>query len=320
MSGRLAQRYWTSLIQARPEARERLIEHGRRRDLPLWRRYLAALLDFEPAGPDDRRAPAKARGTEPVANERPPAQGEEAATSGQHYTLDLPIALTAAAQRVAYAPAQAARRGPVGALVLAAVLAVATVLGVSVWASGGGATQPLPIVVGASPSPTLPERARKESGGFAWVVPDGWRRDVKTGTEVHYTSPDGTQELAAKSTLDRGDLLAIWRTSERNAAQGERYRKIQLKATTFRDYPAVVWEYTFQLDGVPWHARLLGFNAGGKSYQVNTWYRPAVETEALAVYREATDTFVAIVPETSPPDTAQPSGRPSVEPSVQPEE
>ncbi|MFE6172227.1 hypothetical protein [Streptomyces sp. NPDC056464] len=310
MSGRLAQRYRTSLTQARPEARDRLIEHGRRRDLPLWRRYLAALLDFDPAGPGDRRALAKADGTEPAANERPPAQGEEPPASGHHYTLDLPIALTGTEPRVAYAPAEAARRRPVGALVLAAVLVVATVLGVSVWASGGGATQPLPIVVGASPSPTLPEGAREESGGFAWVVPDGWRRDVKTGAEVHYTSPDGTQELVAKSSLDRGDLLAIWRTSERNASQGERYRKIQLKATTFREYPAVVWEYTFQLNGVPWHARLLGFNAAGKSYQVNTWYRPAVETEALGVYREATDTFVAIVPETGSPDSAQPSVQP----------
>jgi hypothetical protein len=117
---------------------------------------------------------------------------------------------------------------------------------------------------------------------------------VKTGAEVHYTSPDGTQELAAKSALARGDLMESWETSEQNARQGQAYRKIRLEETTFRGHPAVVWEYTFTLKGVPWHARLLGFNAHGKSYQINTWYQPEIEAQALETYAEVRDSFTLV--------------------------
>ncbi|MEU4656692.1 serine/threonine-protein kinase [Streptomyces sp. NPDC023723] len=149
-------------------------------------------------------------------------------------------------------------------------------------------------VEGTSRPPSLPPGARQEAGGFAWTPPDGWRRDVKTGSEVHYTAPDGRQELVAKSALARGDLLETWQTSERNAHQGENYRKIRLARTTFRDHPAVIWEYTFTLKDVPWHARLLGFTADGKSYQVNTWYQPETEADALKVYEKVKKSFTLL--------------------------
>ncbi|WP_164555523.1 MULTISPECIES: hypothetical protein [unclassified Streptomyces] len=151
-----------------------------------------------------------------------------------------------------------------------------------------------PTVAGTSRPATLPPGTRREAGGFAWAPPDGWRRDVQTGAEIHYTSPDGDQELAAKSSLARGDLLETWRTSERNAHQGQDYVKIRLEETTFRGHPAVVWEYTFTLKGLPWHARLLGFNAGGKSYQINTWYRPENGTAALKTYERVKESFTVL--------------------------
>ncbi|MEU5636579.1 serine/threonine-protein kinase [Streptomyces rishiriensis] len=159
-----------------------------------------------------------------------------------------------------------------------------------------------PAVTGADPSasptvegtfrpPSLPPGAHQEAGGFAWATPEGWRRDVKTGAEVHYTSPDGVQELVAKSSLARGDLMDTWRTSEQNARQGRDYRRIRLEETTFRGLRAVVWEYTFTLKGTPWHARLLGFDENGKSYQVNTWYQPGTEEAALRTYEKVKDSF-----------------------------
>ncbi|WP_437051582.1 protein kinase domain-containing protein [Streptomyces sp. enrichment culture] len=151
-----------------------------------------------------------------------------------------------------------------------------------------------PTVEGTSRPATLPPGARREAGGFAWSPPDGWRRNVRTGAEIHYTSPDGSQELAAKSSLARGDLLRTWQTSERNAHQGRDYVKIRLEETTFRGHPAVVWEYTFTLDGLPWHARLLGFDVGGTSYQINTWYRPGTEAAALATYEEVKRGFTVL--------------------------
>ncbi|MFF6953445.1 protein kinase [Streptomyces iakyrus] len=161
-------------------------------------------------------------------------------------------------------------------------------------ATSGTTTAPSPTVEGTTRPQTLPPGTHREAGGFAWATPDGWRRDVKTGAEVHYTSPDGTQELVGKSSLARGDLLETWQTSERNAHQGQDYRKIRLEETTFRGHPAVVWEYTFTLKGVHWHARLLGFNVTGKSYQVNTWYDAGIEQEARATYEKVRDSFTVL--------------------------
>ncbi|MFD5591111.1 protein kinase [Streptomyces griseorubiginosus] len=153
---------------------------------------------------------------------------------------------------------------------------------------------PSSTVEGTSRPRSLPPGAHEEAGGFAWATPTGWRRDVKTGAEVHYTSPDGKQELAAKSSLARGDLMETWETSEQNAHQGQDYRKIRLEETTFRDHPAVVWEYTFTLGGIPWHAQLLGFNEGDKSYQINTWYQPDIEQKALDTYEKVKDSFTVL--------------------------
>ncbi|WP_455753250.1 protein kinase domain-containing protein [Streptomyces coeruleorubidus] len=162
------------------------------------------------------------------------------------------------------------------------------------------ATEPTPdstpsaTVGGTSRPQSLPPGAHREAGGFAWATPEGWRRDVKTGAEVHYTSPDGTQELVGKSSLARGDLLETWQSSERNAQQGKDYRKIRLEETTYRGHPAVIWEYTFTLRGVHWHARLLGFNVDGKSYQINTWYDSGIEPEALRTYEKVKDSFTVL--------------------------
>ncbi|WP_333777222.1 hypothetical protein [Streptomyces sp. IBSBF 3136] len=157
-----------------------------------------------------------------------------------------------------------------------------------------GPTGGSPTVDGTAKPSGPPPGGRVEAGGFAWAPPRGWRRDVKTGAEVHYTSPDGRQELVAKSSLARGDLWETWQQSERDARQGRDYVRVRLARTSFQGHPAVVWEYTFTLRGTPWHARLLGFDADGKSYQVNTWYQPEIETEAVQTYSTVKETFTVL--------------------------
>lgn len=149
-------------------------------------------------------------------------------------------------------------------------------------------------VEGTSRPRGLPPGAHEEAGGYAWATPKGWRRDVKTGAEVHYTSPDGEQELLAKSSLARGELLKTWEESERNARQGQDYTKITLAETTYQDHPAVVWEYTFTLDGTHWHARLLGFDVEGKSYQISTWYHQEIEDQAVRTYERVRESFTVL--------------------------
>ncbi|MGY0486550.1 protein kinase domain-containing protein [Streptomyces sp. WG-D5] len=164
--------------------------------------------------------------------------------------------------------------------------------------AGGTATPTTsraPTVEGTSraPTQTLPAGSRQEAG-YAWVPPKGWERVVKTASEVHYTSPDGTQELVAQSALAKDDLLATWQKSERAAHQGQDYEKIRLARTTYRGRPAVVWEYLFTLKGARWHAELLGFERGTRSYQVGTWYRPEVEDRARATYEKVKKTFTPL--------------------------
>ncbi|MGW7405714.1 protein kinase domain-containing protein [Streptomyces sp. NPDC054833] len=167
----------------------------------------------------------------------------------------------------------------------------------SVSSDSSGTTStstPSPTVEGTARPQSLPPGAHREAGGFAWATPEGWRRDVKTGSEVHYTSPDGRQELVGKSSLARGNLMDTWRTSEQNARQGQDYVKIRLEETTFQGHPAVVWEYTFTLKGDHWHAQLLGFDVEGKSYQINTWYQPDNEPQALKTYDKVKESFTVL--------------------------
>ncbi|MGW7382616.1 hypothetical protein [Streptomyces sp. NPDC054794] len=208
-------------------------------------------------------------------------------------------------------PAAHLARRRTGILAALGVVAVGVVVAVLLTMSAGGPkgdtragtspaaasseeASPSPTVEGTSRPRSLPPGAHREAGGFAWVTPKGWRRDTKTAAEVHYTSPDGRQELLGKSSLARGDLMETWRTSEQNAHRGQDYVKIRLEDTTFQAHPAVVWEYTFTLKGVPWHAQLLGFDVDGKSYQINTWYRPDAEARALKTYGKVKDSFTVL--------------------------
>lgn len=129
---------------------------------------------------------------------------------------------------------------------------------------------------------------------YAWAPPDGWERVVQSGAEVHYTSPDRKQEILANASPARGDLLEQWQKTEETTSKGLGYQRIRLEETTFRGEPAVVWEYTVTAKGLPWHARLLGFDADGKSYEITTWYHPDVEERALRVYDNVKKSFTPL--------------------------
>ncbi|MEU6142486.1 protein kinase [Streptomyces sp. NPDC047081] len=201
-------------------------------------------------------------------------------------------------------------RRRIGVFAGAGVAAVAAVVVVLLLANSGSpgddkaggsstspsasATSPSPTVEGTTRPRTLPPGTHEEAAGYAWATPKGWQRNVKTGADVHYTSPDGAQELVAKSSVARGDLVKTWEQSEQDAHKGQDYRKIRFEQTTFHGNPAVVWEYTVTVNGVPWHARQLGFNQDGRSYQVNIWYHPDVEAQAVKTYDKVKDSFTVL--------------------------
>ena len=90
--------------------------------------------------------------------------------------------------------------------------------------------------------------------------------------------------------------MDTWQTSEQNARQGQDYREDPPGGDDVPGPdPAVVWEYTFTLEGVPWHARLLGFDADGKSYQINTWYQPGHRGRRPSrSYEQVKDSFTVL--------------------------
>jgi hypothetical protein len=159
-----------------------------------------------------------------------------------------------------------------------------------------GTSRPPSTLATSSPAATgapLAPGTRNEIG-FSWVPPDGWTRSAKTPSKVHYTSPDGTEEVAGSYTLAAGDLFAQWQGFERDSRDVTGYQKIQLKRTTFKGRDAVIWEYRFTDQGVRWESRQTGFDANGKSYQLNIWYHADVRTAALSTYAELEDSFTPL--------------------------
>ncbi|MFJ8026321.1 hypothetical protein [Streptomyces sp. NPDC096311] len=253
----LRQRYWASLTDSRDdnlELLDHIIEHGRRKDWTLWRRYLASLFDIELTDKD------------PVGNPK--------------YS---PITEV----RSVVAPVHRSWLAIAAAVLLVFGAGFAT----SFFLNDQGAAAS-PVVIGAAPA--LPAGALKEAGGFAWVPPKGWERAVASGDEVHYVSPDSKQEILGRSALAQGDLMKQWRAAERDTRQAQDYRRLRLTEATFRGWPAVVWEYVVKVRGAQWHVLNVGFDAYGKYYEISTWYQPAIETQALKNYSLVKDSFTVL--------------------------
>ncbi|WP_413757253.1 protein kinase domain-containing protein [Streptomyces sp. MMBL 11-3] len=252
-----------------------------------------------PELPSEGATPGHAFGPPAVRPEQHP-QTEPSHTPAPHTRKPPEAPAPAAPRKPPKAPASRGRKtllAAVGVVVAGALTGLLVpLLGAS---SGDGdkgspSSSSSPTVAGTARPPSLPAGSRTEAGLYAWVPPDGWNRVVQSGAEVHYTSPDRKQEVLANASPARGDLMGQWRKTERSARKGLDYRLIRLEETTFRNRPAVVWEYTVTIKGLPWHARLLGFDERGTSYEVTTWYRPEVEDRAVRVYKNIRETFTPL--------------------------
>ncbi|MBB5117512.1 hypothetical protein AF335_03100 [Streptomyces eurocidicus] len=133
--------------------------------------------------------------------------------------------------------------------------------------------------------------ARRSEEGFSWEPPADWNRTQQSPADVTYTSKDGAIELSAKQGRTTEDLLTHWERFESGFHDTPGYRKTKLERTTFSGDPAVVWEYAFLQGGKPRQGRQLGFEKGGRTYQVSVWYADSAESTALAVYERAKKSF-----------------------------
>ncbi len=119
----------------------------------------------------------------------------------------------------------------------------------------------------------------------------GWNRTQKAASDVTYTAKDGSIELSAKQGLKTEELLPHWQRFEQDFHGTPGYQKIKLERATYAGNPAVVWEFTFLQGGQPWHGRQLGFEKGGRTYQISVWYADSVQTTALDVYQNVKESF-----------------------------
>ncbi|MBO0515527.1 serine/threonine protein kinase, partial [Streptomyces beijiangensis] len=230
---------------------------------------------------------------------------------------DPTLTVRRALPRPGSAPAPAPPRGPRiprRALVTAALAAVAAVTVVAVLMnqspsgnpSGQGSTSSAPTVAGtsrppstsapasASGSPSLAPGAREEAG-FVWTPPAGWQRSDKEPPRIYYTSPDKWQEVSATFfPRESGDLLTRWNKIEQSPQRVTDYRKVRLERTTYKGQPAIIWEYTFDMNGSPANARVLGFDAAGRSYKIELWYFPVVKAQSLRTFDRLTASFIPL--------------------------
>ena len=102
-------------------------------------------------------------------------------------------------------------------------------------------------------------------------VPDGWRETHRSDTGVRFVDPDGLVGLRI-DVLDfaSSDHITHCEELERNLqAQENGYRRLRMQRTTFRQYPAAVWEFAFQGTAREFRAIDLVFGReGGREYAV----------------------------------------------------
>lgn len=173
----------------------------------------------------------------------------------------------------------------------AALLAATAVVAVSVVAGAVLlALQGSPGGGGAAGSPS-PSDVRRTEDGFSWAPPTDWNRTQKSPSDISYAAKDGTVEISASQATTTEDVVTHWQRDEQTFHGITGYRKIRLAPTTFRGNSAVVWEYTIPQAGTPWYGQQLGFEKGGRTYQVNVWYQDSAKTAALDVYARVKASF-----------------------------
>jgi serine/threonine protein kinase len=231
-----------------------------------------------------RAAEAAPVGDEPPALEEAPAPAPRAA----------PAALRSPPRSRPAPPSRA--NGPMLLAGLAILLAVALV--------GFLASRPDPAPTGTSAGSTTaegpdttpapdpaPDPAREEAGGSTAAAPEtpgswtgyedpvtgftishppGWSVE-RNGTLTDFRDPQSGAYLRVDYTSSPGPSpeQAWYDFETRFAAENPNYRRIQIVPTTFKGFPAAVWEFTYTGRGVPMRAVDLGFVTGRYGFALN---------------------------------------------------
>ncbi|KIZ19208.1 serine/threonine-protein kinase [Streptomyces natalensis] len=174
----------------------------------------------------------------------------------------------------------------------AAAVAAAAIAGALYATSDHGTGARKSPGAGTSPytPPPVPEGFHEVSDiGASFPVPDGWKAIKRTGEFVTYADASGRVGITVKMVEPAGsNPMAHFADMEANTkANYAVYQRLRMQQTTFREQPAVVWEFTFQGKSRKYRAIEQGFGrAGGREYDIYLsapdaqWdtYRPLFDT------------------------------------------
>jgi hypothetical protein len=105
------------------------------------------------------------------------------------------------------------------------------------------------------------------SGRYSIAHPPGWSVVPKTDTITDFRDPATGSYLRVDWTdTPKDDPVQDWREQAVFFARNhDNYQELGIGATTYRDYNAAVWEFTYG-SGTTVHAANLGFVTGGRGY------------------------------------------------------
>ena len=130
--------------------------------------------------------------------------------------------------------------------------------------------------------------------GFAIAYPRGWTVE-RNGTLTDFRDPRSGAYLRVDHTSSPGPSPEqAWRELEtRFAAENPEYRRLRIASTTFKGFPAAIWEFTYTGRGVPLRAVDLGFVTGEYGFALNFQSRAEDWEDMQDVFESFKDSFEA---------------------------
>ncbi|GAA3433899.1 hypothetical protein [Kutzneria kofuensis] len=171
-------------------------------------------------------------------------------------------------------------RTPLQLALVAAVgyLVAGGLIGVALLASHGTAAVagiPAAVPAPSSTAPTGPPKGFQQvSGpsGLVTVIPDGWKiSSIRNGFQADDPRNGGASGRFVRYQGVAGEAdLYTWLTAYEKQSWSTQpgYQRVQMSQQKYLNNPAVLWEFTYALNGAPRHVKILYWNAGGTQYDV----------------------------------------------------
>ena len=169
-------------------------------------------------------------------------------------------------------PLQLALVAAVGYLVAGGLIGVALLAAHgSTAVAGSAAAVPAPT----SSAPTGPPAGFQQvtgPSGLVTVIPNGWQvSSIRNGFQADDPRDGGASGRFVRYQGVAGDAdLFTWLTAYEKQSWSTQpgYQRVRMDQQRFQNNPAVLWEFTYALNGQPRHVKILYWNADGTQYDV----------------------------------------------------